>query len=83
MSEKEIVFNPNPFLQRAFYVEKPFVFIDHWVTDKYRFKAFKTANPVDRWVYFIIEENICVKATPEFLDDTEAANLAFFKIKAR
>ena len=82
MSEKEIAFNSNPFLQRAFYVEKPFVFIDHWVTDKYGFKAFKTENPVDRWVYFIIEENI-VKATPEFLDDTELANLAFSRIKAR
>lgn len=83
MSEKEIVFNPNPFFKRAFYVEEPFVFIEHWVTEKFGFKAFKSNNKAGRWIHFIIEENIYIKATPEFLDDTEVANLAFSRIKER
>ena len=68
----------NPFFQRAYYVEQPFVFLpDHWVTNKYGYKAFNSANKSDDWVYFIIKDDFCVQATPEFLNDTEIAMLAF------
>lgn len=77
---EDIIFNSNPFLQRAYYVETPFNYLENWVSKEFGFKAFKSGNIHDRWIYFIIGENVCVKATPEFLDDTEIARNAFLKI---
>jgi hypothetical protein len=81
--EQEVFFNPNPFLKRAHYVEAPFTYVENWVSKEFGLKSFKSGNVHDRWVYFVIDENICVKVTPEFLDDTEVARVAFSKMKVR
>lgn len=66
---KEILFNPNP----------ASIIPDHWVTKEFGFEVFSSANEVDRWVYIKINEDKILKATPEFLEDTQAARLAFSK----
>ncbi len=80
-NDKEIVFNPNPFLRRAFYIEPPFEYVENWVSKEFGFKSFKSGRKADRFIYFVIGEDLCVKATPEFLDDTTVARMAFSGMK--
>ena len=79
----EIVFNSSPFFQRAYGVPSPLSshqYIKNWVTEKYGIKAFILFEMANNWVYFLLPGNVCIQATPEFLDDTEPATLAFNKL---
>ncbi len=78
---EEIVFNPNPFLTQADFFELPKQVLNgHWVTREFGFQVFNSGNPLDRWVYIVVGDKL-LKATPEFLNDSIAARLAFSKMK--